>query len=166
MLYKDSLFEAVATRVVAGIAVLAIAVVSYGGLVSVFHEAEIAAGDYYADVNGHLMSKAKAAHEGGEAPRAQALQLVDFSVTCATSATPVVPSSSAGIEDAFIWNNSAIPVYVGGSSVGTSTGIPICTDTASCVQSSIALSVVRGGVYCKVSSGTVSVHVLSGAYAL
>jgi hypothetical protein len=150
MLYKDSLLEAVATRVVAGIAVLAIAVVSYGGLVSVFHEA----------------SKATTAHEGGEAPRAQALQLVDFSVSCATSATSVVPSTGAGIEDAFIWNNSATPVYVGGSSVGTSTGIPICTDTASCVQSSIALSVVRGGVYCKVSSGTVSVRVLSGAYAL
>lgn len=149
-MYKDSLFEAVATRVVAGIAVLAIALVSYGGLVSVFHEA----------------SKAQAAHEGGEAPRAQALQLVDFSVSCATSATSVVPSTGAGIEDAFIWNNSTTPVYVGGSAVGTSTGIPICTDTASCVQSSIALSVVRGGVYCKVSSGTVSVRVLSGAYAL
>jgi hypothetical protein len=150
MLYKDSLFEAVATRVVAGIAVLAIAVVSYGGLVSVFHEA----------------SKAQAAHEGGEAPRAQALQLVDFSVSCSTSATAVVPSTGAGIEDAFIFNSSSTPVYIGGSSVGTSTGIPVCSDTATCVGTSLAINAVRGAVYCRVSSGTVSVRVLSGAYAL
>jgi len=81
-------------------------------------------------------------------------------VTCATTATAIADGHNAS--SMLIWNNTATPVYLGGSDVDTTTaGFPICTDTATCLRADMPIDAKY--LYCRVSSGTVAVKVLAGA---
>lgn len=60
-----------------------------------------------------------------------------------------------------IWNNSATPVYIGGSDVTSTLGMPICTDSAACPSSSVAFD--GTAPFCLSSSGTKTVVVLAGS---
>lgn len=86
-----------------------------------------------------------------------------YQVSCATTATAIAPSDGIKSQHAWsVWNNSATPVYVGGSDVTTTTkGWPICTDTASCPSSTLSVDAVTSG-FCRVGSGTVTLTVISG----
>lgn len=83
-----------------------------------------------------------------------------YQVACTTTATAISDghSQSSGL----IWNNSATPVFLGGSDVNATTeGFPICTDTATCLRADMPIDAKY--LYCRVSSGTVAVKVLAGA---
>ncbi|MCC7173491.1 MAG: hypothetical protein IT459_23810 [Planctomycetes bacterium] len=81
-------------------------------------------------------------------------------VTCGTTATAI--TDGTGASSMLIWNNSATPVYLGGSDVNTTTeGFPICTDTANCLRADMPIDAKY--LYCRVSAGTVTVRVLAGA---
>lgn len=86
-----------------------------------------------------------------------------FTMTCTTTAQRVVPTSGRfGSRSMRLWNNSSTSVFLGGSDVATtSTGYPICTNTANCEASGITLD-ANPVVFCRVASGTVDVLVFQG----
>lgn len=59
-----------------------------------------------------------------------------------------------------IFNNSATVLYVGGSDVDSTDGMPICTDSASCVKSSITIDGKDAWVVA--ASGTLTPTILCG----
>lgn len=81
-----------------------------------------------------------------------------FQFSCgAVSPALVVPSTAPKSYSAiWVWVNSATPVYFGDSAV-SSTGMPLCTTTASCVQASQSFE--ARALYCLSSSGSVTVNV-------
>ena len=82
-----------------------------------------------------------------------------FTESCGTTATVI--SDDNPIASGLIWNNSATPVYLGGSDVATTaTGFPICTDTALCLRADMPIDARR--VWCIVAAGSVNVLVLAG----
>jgi len=86
-----------------------------------------------------------------------------FNVTCTTSATPIKPPDGLTSISAWsVWQNSATPVYIGGSDVtnGTTKGWPICTDTAVCPASTISFDANAVG-FCRAGSSQ-TVVVVSG----
>lgn len=83
-----------------------------------------------------------------------------YQVACTTTATAISDghSQSSGL----IWNNSATAVYLGGSDVNTTTtGFPICTNTASCLRADMPIDAKY--LYCRVAAGSTTVTVLAGA---
>lgn len=59
-----------------------------------------------------------------------------------------------------IFNNSATILYVGGSDVDSTDGMPICTDSASCVKSSITVD--GKDTHAIAASGTLTPTILCG----
>jgi len=51
-------------------------------------------------------------------------------------------------------NTGSEPVYFGGSSVTTSSGFPVCTDSSNCAGSAWSLDTQRGQVYCTTATAT------------
>jgi hypothetical protein len=100
------------------------------------------------------------------APQADALAdplayVRTYTFSCTTGAARIVPSSNIRTQRAMrVWNSSATPIYLGGSDVNTSTtGWPICTDTALCEQASFPVD-SQAVVYC-VAGSTVSLKVVT-----
>lgn len=85
-----------------------------------------------------------------------------YTFSCTTAGQQIVPSSGRkSSKAARFWNNSATPVYLGGSDVATtSTGYPICTDTAVCEASGFSIDSAPV-VWCRAGS-TVSIVVSVG----
>jgi len=85
-----------------------------------------------------------------------------FSVTCATTATAIAPSSGMNFQSVYCENNSATSVFVGGSGVTTSAPC-ISTTSATCLRSSLSADAARGAPYCLVASGTQAIKCLGGS---
>ena len=83
-----------------------------------------------------------------------------YQVSCTTAAGGVTLSDGQPISSLFVFVNSATPVYVGGTDVDATHGMPICTATASCPSSSISFDVKDAR--CLSSAGTVTATVLAG----
>lgn len=84
-----------------------------------------------------------------------------YQVSCTTAAGGVSLSDGQTISSALIWINSATPVYVGGGDIDSTHGVPLCTNSASCLSSSLAMDVKEAR--CLSSSGTVTATVMAGA---
>lgn len=88
--------------------------------------------------------------------------LIEFTFSCGTTATAVVPASdSRQWASLTCWVDGTTPVFFGGTSVTTSTGIPVCEDATACSNLGSGIystPVQRGSVGCIVSSGTVSIR--------
>lgn len=98
------------------------------------------------------------------APAAQAqVSTVDFAFTCGTTAAVVAPpaASEGRVFTALTcWVDGAVPVFFGGPTVTTATGLPVCEDVA-CVQMGSGIyraTVRRGGTGCIVTTGTVVIR--------
>lgn len=87
--------------------------------------------------------------------------IIEFTFSCGTTATAIVPASdSRQWASLTCYVDGTTPVYFGGTSVTTSTGMPICEDAA-CANGGTGIystPVQRGSVGCIVSSGTVSIR--------
>lgn len=82
-----------------------------------------------------------------------------YQVSCTTAAGGV--SLAVGqMSSALVWINSATPVYIGGTDITSTKGMPLCTAIASCVQSSVSIDSKE--LRCLSSSGTVTATVLVG----
>jgi hypothetical protein len=86
-----------------------------------------------------------------------------FTFTCTTTAQQIKPTSGrTGSRSIRLWNNSATSVFLGASDVATtSTGYPICTNTANCESSGITLD-ANPVVYCRVAAATQDILVFQG----
>lgn len=89
-----------------------------------------------------------------------------FTVTCATTATPIVPTTGVNFGELYCENNSSTSVFYGGAAtdglVTTSNSPCISTTSASCLRSAFSMSVARGKAACIVASGTVVIKCLGG----
>lgn len=87
-----------------------------------------------------------------------------YQLGCVASAGGISLKKSTDLQNyshLTVWNNSATPVYIGGSDITSTLGLPICTDTAACPAASISMD--AAGAYCLSSSGTKTVVVLAGS---
>lgn len=88
--------------------------------------------------------------------------VIEFTFSCGTTATAVVPASdSRQWASLTCWVDGTTPVFFGGTSVTTSTGIPVCEDATACSNLGSGIystPVQRGSVGCIVTSGTVSIR--------
>lgn len=84
-----------------------------------------------------------------------------YQVSCATTAGGTDLSDGSPISSIFVFINSATPVYIGGTDVDSTHGMPVCTAAASCAASSLSLDVKEAR--CLSSSGTVTATVIAGS---
>ena len=86
--------------------------------------------------------------------------LVTYQVTCATTATSLRGAQGA-LSALTLWNNTTTPAFIGGSDVNsTTTGMPICTDTAACYDSKFPVD--GGDGYCLSVGGAVVLTITAG----
>lgn len=85
-----------------------------------------------------------------------------FVQTVTTTATKVAPTSAPHVsfKSCRVSNLSVTPVYLGGSAVDTTDGYPLCTDSASCPESS--LTVDGNGLFLVLAASTQDVNVFCG----
>ncbi len=104
---------------------------------------------------------------GQDARRAEAslttplAKVRSYTVSCATTAGGTSLNDGEATSSMFIFVNSATPVYIGGTDIDSTHGMPVCTAAASCVSASMSLDVKTAR--CLSSSGTVSALVIAGA---
>jgi hypothetical protein len=84
-----------------------------------------------------------------------------YEVACATTAGGTSLGDGEAFSSLYVWINSATPVYIGGTNVDATHGMPFCTASASCP--SAVLSMDAKLARCLSSSGTVTAIVLAGA---
>jgi hypothetical protein len=82
-----------------------------------------------------------------------------FKVTCAATATPVVASAGDSYTSLQCSALGAVAIFLGGSTVNTTTGYPICTDPALCGVST--QSVASNNLYCVVASGSQTLNCIA-----
>lgn len=75
-------------------------------------------------------------------------------VTCATTATAAPTTPSTDRTTLTLYNNSSVTIYIGGSGVTTSNGIPLLPGA------SFTDDTQRGAYYCRVASGTADLRVM------
>ena len=92
-----------------------------------------------------------------------------YQISCDTTAIKMSPASGIGspstggpgFQSFKFWNNTTTLVYVGGSDVDTTKGIPYCTTAASCPQSFDSYDGNPAGFWCY-ASGATTVTILAG----
>ena len=90
-------------------------------------------------------------------------QLRGYEIGCIATAGGISLGKAGdlkAVSSMMVWVNSATPVYIGGTDVTSTKGMPICTNTALCPASSISID--AKGATCLSSSGTVTASVLVG----
>lgn len=93
-----------------------------------------------------------------------------YTVSCDGTTKTLAPSDAVTAPNkkrSFVsfrwWVNSATPVFIGDSDVATtSTGMPYCTDTASCVLATDTADGNPANLHCKTGGSSVNVLVFGG----
>lgn len=86
--------------------------------------------------------------------------VTQMAVGCGTTATAI--TTGDGYNSILCSNINSTEVYFGGSTVATTTGVPICDDTDLCAGSSISIDTNQGQLYCRTASGTVEIRCIVG----
>lgn len=98
--------------------------------------------------------------QGVAAPEVQALK--NLTVAC-VAANPAVAIDQTGYNGSLIcWNMSATPVYLGGSNVTTTNGLPLCNDPAVCPMNSWPPDVASKVVYIDCAINT-TIYCIAGS---
>jgi hypothetical protein len=82
-----------------------------------------------------------------------------FNITCATTPT-LINNSDGGYQSVRCSNTSATEIFVGGTTVATADGYPICSG-ALCVDGALTMDASMVG-YCIVAAGTSTLKCISG----
>lgn len=86
-----------------------------------------------------------------------------FAQTASGTAARLAPTTwSRQMKSCMISNTGTTPVYLGGSDVSSSNGMPICSDTAACPTTFVNPDVLGGEVWIRTASGTQEVRALCG----
>jgi len=80
--------------------------------------------------------------------------VVSTAITCATTATAAPTTPSTDRTTLTMYNNSSVTIYIGGSGVTTSNGIPLLPGA------SFTDNTQRGAYYCRVASGTADLRIM------
>lgn len=82
-----------------------------------------------------------------------------FTVSCGTTPTEILPASGLNsYNEVRCGNLGSTPVYIGGPTVDTTEGYPLCTDST-CVENALTMSVGLG--HCVVSTGTETLNCIA-----
>lgn len=82
-----------------------------------------------------------------------------FTVSCGTTPTAILPASGLNsYNEVRCGASHGTPVYVGGPTVDTTEGYPICI-SSNCIENALTMSVGLG--HCVVSTGTETIHCIA-----
>ena len=87
----------------------------------------------------------------------------NFTITCATAATPIAGGTAGTFKQVYCENNTATSVFYGGSNVGSATPNPcISTTGATCLNAFFSQAVMDKGVFCRVAAATQAIGCIGG----
>lgn len=81
-------------------------------------------------------------------------------ISCGTTA--VIVAGNAGFNSVLCSNINSTEVYLGGSDVATTNGVPICDDSDLCVGASLSIDTHQGELYCRTAADTVEIRCIMG----
>lgn len=89
--------------------------------------------------------------------QAVGMDTIEFTVTCGTTVTPVVPAADGRMFYGLTcWVDGTTPVFFGSEATTTALGLPVCEDTGTaCIEQGLGIyrtSVRRGGTGCIVAA--------------
>ena len=87
--------------------------------------------------------------------------VIAFEARCGTEATQIRALAQGRQEWVKGQNPSATVVYFGGSEVDTRGAYPVCNDTRSCADASLAIR-ANLTLYCRAALGTVNIRCITG----